>query len=60
MEDRNQNMSELVHDLADGSKIGARKTERIRDELADGSKIGAGEHGRIRDELADGSTVETR
>ena len=25
---------------ADGSKIAAKKTERMRDELADGSKVG--------------------
>ena len=32
---------------ADGSKVGASKTERIRDELADGSEIGT--HAKLKE-----------
>ena len=45
---------------AEGSNIGTRNTQRIRDEHAVESKIRAREHEIIHGEIPDESQVETR
>ena len=50
-------MKEFVQNEFEGSKNGARKTQRLRDEHAVESKVGAREHEIIHGKVPDESKV---
>ena len=56
-EDRDQDMKEFTQNEFEGSKNGARKTQRLRDEHAFESKVGTREHEIIHGKVPDESKV---